>query len=242
MKKFLALLLFMCVQTAFAQEELKTTTTTTTTTIVKKSTKKVKPKEEDTTLRYDPHSLGISFRIGGAMGKSESYGVYGSVFEFYTQERKGMSQYTPMVGIRISAPISKTNDYTYGGLRWGVLFGGSQYVFDMRSKETSKGWSMLVNGGFTADIPSVKEFIEVTNYPLTLGGELEFKAIYNVHEYVGISFGLHMAYAFGFSAKQLAKDALGDISSIDTSDIKGLLKQIEVEHNFVIGFNFGIIF
>ena len=155
MKNFLALLLFVCVQTAFAQEELKKTTTTTTT-IVKKSTKKVKPKEEDTTLRYDPHSLGISFRLGGAIAGSGSYGVQNTVFEFYTQERKGMSQYTPMVGIRFSSPIGGNNLYTYGGFRWGVLFGGSQYVFDMRSKETGTGWSMLVNGGLTVDIPSVK--------------------------------------------------------------------------------------
>ena len=233
MKKFLALLLFVCVQTTFAQEETEQSTT------VKKLTRRVKI--EDTTLRYDPHSLGISFRMGGVMDSYGSYGTYSTTLEFYTQGRKGKTQYTPMVGIRFSSPFGETNPYTYGGFRWGVLFGGSQYVFDMRSKQTGKGWSMLVNGGFTADMPGIKEFIEIASYPFTIGGELEFKAIYNVHKYVGISFGLHMGYAIGFNAGPLADDILAG-NTTDFSDIKALLKRVEVDHNFIIGVNFGIIF
>ena len=225
MKRILALLLFLCVQTTFAQEKIENLTIKTT----------------DTTLRYDPHSLGISFRMGGVVGSSESYGVYSTVFEFYTQGRKGRTKYTPMVGIRLSSPLSGANDYTFGGFRWGFLFGGSQYVFDLRSEETGKGWSMLVNGGVTADIPGIKEFIEITSYPITFGAEMEFKAIYNVHKYVGISFGLHMGYAFGFDARQIANDALNG-NDMDFSDICGLLNQIDVDHNFTVGFNFGVIF
>ena len=232
MKKILALLLFVCVQTSFAQEKKE---------VSKKQTKPI-----DTTLRYDPHSLGITFRMGGVVAGSGSYGVQNTVFEFYTQGRKGKTKYTPMVGIRLSSPLSKIdlsspsgiNLYTYGGFRWGFLFGGSQYVFDMRSEETGTGWSMLVNGGVTADLPSIKEIIEITNYPLTLGAEIEFKAIYNVHKYVGISFGLHMGYAFGFSILEFAENTIAGIPTGDGD----IFSQMSMDHNFTIGVNFGVIF
>ena len=224
MKKFLALLLFVCAQTAFAQE---TTTTT------------------DTSLRYDPHSLGISFRMGGVIGNNSSYGVQSTVFEFYTRERKGKTKYTPLVGLRFSYPLTGMNAYSYGKFRWGFLFGGSQYVFDKRSAETGTGWSMLVNGGFTTDTPSIKEFIEIAHYPINIGGELEFKAIYNVHKYVGISFGLHMAYALGFTGEQTLKDMIsgaGGSTGGTTPPATSEPIPVTLDHSFTIGFNFGVIF
>ena len=218
MKKILVLFLFVCAHTTFAQEKTKNLTIKTT----------------DNNIRYDPHTLGISFRMGTVIDALGSYGVHNTIFEFYTQGRIGKTKYTPMIALRFSSPIGGVNPHNYGGFRWGVLFGGSQYVFDKRSEQTGLGWSMLVNGGVSADMPSVKEFIDVAKYPITLGTELEFKAIYNVHKYVGISFGLQMGYAFGFTAEKIFNDALAG-GAVDVSTI-------EYKHSFVIGFNFGIIF
>ena len=195
-------------------------------------------READTTIRYNPHSLGMSFRFGGLAnnrmgGISEHVGVYTTVFEFYTRARKGKSQYTPLVGLRISSPLGGVNPYTYGGLRWGFLFGGSQYVFDMRSKETGLGWSMLVNGGLTAELSSFKELIQISRNPIIIGGELEFKAIYNVHKYTGITFGLHMGYVASLDASEVLVDMLNQIPS------EG---EFHVDHGFTWAFSIGMIF
>ena len=72
---------------------------------------------------------------------------------------------------------------------------------------------------------------------ITLGVELDFKAIYNVHKYVGVSFGLHMGYAFGFSAQSVID---GMISG--TPSVGGVENPVEYDHSFIVGLNFGLIF
>lgn len=223
MKKMILFLLIFTHIGVYAQEQT--------------DTKKIE-KIEDTTIRYNPHSLGMSFRFGGLAnnrvgGTYEHVGVYTTVFEFYTQERKGKSKYTPLVGIRISSPLGGVNPYIYGGLRWGFLFGGSQYVFDLRSKETGLGWSMLVNGGLTAEITSIKEILQISRHPFIIGGELEFKAIYNVHKYTGITFGLHMGYVASVDASTMLEGMLG------VSEDEGSLN---IDHGFTWAFSIGMIF
>lgn len=195
---------------------------------------------------YRTHSIAISQRLGGfaetkntmsgAMGgdsvevggysEYSHYGNYTTVFEFFTQKRKGHSQYTPMIGFRLSTSFSP-NDGLYGGFRWGVILGGSQYLFDMRSKETGLGWSMLANGGFILDFPTIEEMTSF-KYPALIGGEVDFKVIYNVHKHVGITFGLNMGYQF----------------SLDASELKKPDGSFGVIHNngFMWNFNFGVIF
>ena len=87
----------------------------------------------------------------------------------FSLKRKGHSQYTLMIGFRLSTSFSP-NDGLYGGFRWGVIFGGSQYLFDMRSKETGLGWSMLANGGTTAELSSFQEIIQIARNPIIIGG------------------------------------------------------------------------
>ena len=195
---------------------------------------------------YRTHSIAISQRLGGfaetknTMGGAQGaagmevegyseylhYGNYTTVFEFFTEKRKGHSQYTPMIGIRLSTAFSP-NDGLYGGFRWGVIFGGSQYLFDMRSKETGLGWSMLANGGFILDFPTIEE-MKSLKYPGLIGGEVDFKVIYNVHKHVGVTFGLNMGYMF----------------SLDISEVQKPDGSYQVIHNngFAWNLNFGVIF
>ncbi len=165
-------------------------------------------------LKYRTHSIAISQRLGGTMGYQNIIGVdsiggddisiggysyprynvgnFLTSIEFFTQRRKGRSQYTPMVAIRLGYNGSDDLAHNYAGFYWGVLFGGSQYLFDFRSKETGLGWSMMANGGFTIDlIGDLDKFTEL-KYPMMLGGEVDLKAIYNFHEQIGVTFGFNM--------------------------------------------------
>ncbi len=185
--------------------------------------KAAKDAEYNMDVQYQPHSTGISYRMGGV----GPIGNQTFSFDFYTRQRKGKSQYTPMVSLRFSEPFSKDTVGYLGGLGyWGFLFGGSQYVFDIRSKETGIGWSMLVNGGMTLEFPttaSVNSISEIARHVFILGGEIDFKAIYNFHKYVGATAGFTMGYAL----------------SPNFYDYKA---SSPLDHGFVWGFNLGFIF
>ena len=195
---------------------------------------------------YKPHSIAISQRIGG-IGEIKnriSAGANGAdtsvviadgseykhfnnattVIEFFTQTRKGRSQYTPMISFRFSFPFS-SYDGLYGGFRWGVLLGGSQYLFDLRSKTTGLGWSMLANGGFILDIGEVTSL----HYPVILGGEVDFKVIYNIHKYVGITFGLNMGYQVSFDGTK-------------ANTTSGAIPEAIINNGFSWNLNFGVMF
>ena len=193
---------------------------------------------------YRPHSIAISQRVGG-MGEVKNrisatvggdqkpiiadgseYAYYDgmtTVIEFFTQKRKGRSQYTPMLSFRFSFPFT-SYDGLYGGFRWGFLFGGSQYLFDLRSK-AGTGWSMLANGGFIIDIGEVTSL----HYPVIFGGEVDFKVIYNIHKYTGFTFGLNVGYQVSF-----------DATKANTSS--GAIPEIIINNGFSWNLNFGVMF
>ena len=194
---------------------------------------------------YKPHSIAISQRIGGILeiknrvsatvggdqkpiiADGSEFAYYDgatTVIEFFTQTRKGRSQYTPMLSFRFSFPFSSYNGL-YGGFRWGVLFGGSQYLFDLRSKETGTGWSMLANGGFIIDIGEVTSL----HYPAILGGEIDFKVIYNTHKFTGFTFGLNVGYHISFDGTKI-------------STTGGGIPEIIINNGISWNFNFGVMF
>ena len=201
---------------------------------------------------YKPHTIAISQRVGGigeiknrvsaSTGGGSSIAIADgsefahhstatTVIEFYTQTRKGRSQYTPMIGFRFTFPFSSYNGL-YGGFRGGVLFGGSQYLFDLRNKQTGIGWSMLANGGFIIDFPSISDMLAI-RYPVILGGEVDFKVIYNVHKYVGITFGLNVGYQVSLD---LSKFPLG-AGSTSTG-----IPELVINNGFTWGLSFGVMF
>ena len=196
---------------------------------------------------YKPHSIAISQRVGGigeiknrvsastggsslVIADGSEYAHYGNtttVVEFFTQKRKGRSQYTPMVSFRFSFPFS-SYDGLYGGFRWGLLFGGSQYLFDLRNKDTGLGWSMLANGGLIIDFPTISDMTAM-RYPAILGGEVDFKVIYNINKYTGITFGLNVGY-----------QASLDLSKANTTS--GSIPELIINNGFSWGLNFGVMF
>ncbi|MGL5253812.1 MAG: hypothetical protein ACRC9L_02140 [Brevinema sp.] len=148
--------------------------------------------------RYYAHTLEIAISMGLDINFklfSSDNAVFVNRFvalNIYTENRKKNARgYSPLLQFRFGYGTSPSLEEPI----LGFLLGGSQYLFDYRSSLAGIGWSMLANGGMSFDfplnIPQNRSF-----YPFTLGGELEFKAIYNFHRYVGVSFGLQMGYYF----------------------------------------------
>ena len=207
----------------------------------KKATKKKVSKKKG----YRPHSVAFSQRIGGIgevrnrisatangtngsliLADGSEYAYFDgttTVIEFFTQKRKGRSQYTPMLSLRFSFPFSSYNGI-YGGSRWGFLFGGSQYLFDLRTK-AGTGWSMLANGGLIIDIGEVTTL----HYPVVLGGEVDFKVIYNLHKFAGFTFGLNIGYQVSFDGTK-------------ANTTSGGIPEVIINNGFSWGLNFGVMF
>ncbi|MGL5955940.1 MAG: hypothetical protein ACRC0X_04965 [Brevinema sp.] len=192
-------------------------------------------------IEYEPHSIGISYRLGGIgifqqdvveqspRQRRFMVGYQNINFEFYTRTRRGKTQYTPLVELRFGIPFNNNNPgVLFINNTWGFLFGGSQYVFDYRSKEHGMGWSMLANGGFTIEFPTVSSFNSIHDLKYTgiIGGELEFKAIYNVHKYLGVSFGFVLGYTFA------------PVINTDPNATSPFF----LEHGLTWGFNVGLMF
>ena len=230
MTRLLLLILMFSIGTTYSQEPIK------------KTSKK---------QGYKPHTIAISQRIGGigeiknrvsastggsgvTIADGSEFAHYANtttVIEFFTQTRKGRGNYTPMISFRFSFPFS-SYDGLYGGFRWGFLFGGSQYLFDLRSNKTGMGWSMLLNGGFILDLPAISEMMALRN-PAILGGEIDFKVIYNIGKYVGITFGLNMGYQFSFD---LSKTPLNTSSAVSS------IPEAIINNGFTWNLNFGVMF
>ncbi len=141
-----------------------------------------------------------------------------------------------MVGLRFTWPNSSQHTYSlYGSGMWGFIFGGSQYVFDLRNSDTGLGWSMLVNGGMTLEFGTTRAVNTVDDmiaYPFALGGEIDFKTIYNFHKYVGATFGFSAGYSASLDASGIIKAFSGDESA----------SALAIAHGFHWGFNIGLIF
>lgn len=212
---------------------------------------------------YRTHSIAISQRFGGTAGlntiidpsialsqnenaslknlgqtRYDHYATFLTSIEFFTQKRTGRTQYTPMVAVRLGYADSNIGS-SWGGFHWGFLFGGSQYVFDARAKTTGLGWSMLVNGGLTLDFPTIDK-MEKINFPIILGGEIDFKTIYNFHKNVGITFGVNFGYNFSAGILNPAEVSLSSTENLTGPGVPplGLL----FDHNFSWAFNVGFIF
>ncbi|MGL5955941.1 MAG: hypothetical protein ACRC0X_04970 [Brevinema sp.] len=201
---------------------------------------------------YRIHSIAVSQRFGGVSSYQTMFDIAGIIsggsidgftahynyanymtsLEFFTQRRKGRSQYTPMVAIRLGYNTSKS--YSLSGFHWGFLFGGSQYIFDFRSKETGLGWSMLANGGLTIDFPNISAIKSLT-FPVNIGGEVDFKAIYNFHKYIGVTFGFNIGYSFALDGSIIK--VIGDLTGPGIPPT-----YILADHNLVWSFNVGVIF
>ena len=209
------------------------------------SKKKTSKKKATKKKGYRPHSVAVSQRVGGigeirnrisatANGTNGSFIIADgselayfdgttTVIEFFTQKRKGRSQYTPMLGLRFSFPFSSYSGL-YGGFRWGFIFGGSQYLFDLRT-EVGTGWSMLANGGLIIDVGEVKSL----HYPVMLGGEVDFKVIYNLHKFVGFTFGLAVGYHVSFDGTK-------------ANTTSGGIPEATINNGFSWNLNFGVMF
>ncbi len=211
---------------------------------------------------YRPHSIGITQRFGGGrvwakgLGANYHQALSLTTLDFYTEKRKGKSQYSPLVQLRITAPmgyLSLTSDKskaletldrltidTYGpfisSFSAGFLFGGSQYLFDKRSKETGKGWSMLLNGGFIINIYSVESMdYMMLKSPISFGTELSFKPVYNFSKNIAVTFGFDIGYEISFNQPIVINDNLEDYFS-------GPSMGDRFQHALTYGFSVGVLF
>lgn len=203
--------------------------------------------------RYNPHTFEISTLIGGDALFSTQFGHRNfftgmTVLNIYTENRyKRNRGYTPLVQFRVgygSSPFYKS----HGNISLGLLFGGSQYVFDFRGEDSGIGWSMLVNGGMSFDFSPnlIKKYF---SFPAALGGELEFKAIYNFHKYVGITFGFLMGYSLTADVSALFGGGSGYSGATDgagfpvyTPGAKVITPGLIIDQNFRWAFTVGVIF
>ena len=207
---------------------------------------------------YRPHSIGISQRFGGGrvwakgLGANYNQAISLTSLDFYTEKRKGKSQYTPLVQFRFAAPMGSLSLISSGNklddlyahlyipefgpfisaMSVGFLFGGSQYIFDKRNAETGTGWSMLINGGFTMSVYGFSGIDYASlRTPISLGGEISFKPVYNFSKNVGITFGFDMGYEVSFS--QIASNSNSN-EYPSQSDM--------FQHAFTYGFSVGVLF
>ncbi|MGL4367014.1 MAG: hypothetical protein ACRCTQ_01855 [Brevinemataceae bacterium] len=161
--------------------------------------------------RYQAGSIGVVTKFLGATvfspqsAANPGFPLSMTVLEFYTQERKGATLYTPYVQIRFATPMLADNQKgTFiEQFRWGFLFGGSQTVFSKIEKNSGTGWSLQLNGGFTMDFLSAADYShmspDVINTPVNFGAELSLRAVYNFHRYVAFTFGFDIAYMMSVS-------------------------------------------
>lgn len=213
--------------------------------------------KSEKTSGYRSHSIGITQRFGGAFTMASGLGVdYNqamslTTLDFYIKKRSGRSQYTPFIQIRFSMPMGgrsyTKNEYGssllslaeadyyvdslgpfMGRFGLGILFGGSQYLFDKRSKETGKGWSMMINGGMVISIYAFKgiEYLMMLKTPLGVGVELGFKPIYNFSKNIALTFGFDIGYELSSSQSNNKDFSMSDL----------------LQHAVTYGFSIGVLF
>lgn len=194
---------------------------------------------------YRAGSIGISTRFEGAstvmtgtIPKGNTLGISTTVLEFYTSERKGRGGYTPLVQIRLSTPFKQATAYLpnfVNEFRWGFLFGGSHRLLNQIDKETGTGWSLLLDGGFFFDFPTISRFkaMSLENptllSPVNLGIEISLKTVYNIQKYLGITFGANIGYEQSFSAGNLPTD-------------NGASSPLKLDGALTYGFSVGLLF
>ncbi|MGL4367463.1 MAG: hypothetical protein ACRCTQ_04190 [Brevinemataceae bacterium] len=198
-------------------------------------------------FEYQPHSIGVSTRLG--LGKIFSLdnsscimGINTRVFDFYIgnpknlNKRMGKTKYATLLQLRFTTPfMDDPNKGTFmNEMRWGVLFGGSQYVFDLRT-QNGLGWSMLVNGGLSIDFPGINRMKDLANNLINMGVELDFKTVYNFQKFAAVTFGMNFGYNLGYEY----------LSSVPTDSSGYPLPHkigINILQAFVWGINIGFLF
>ena len=198
-------------------------------------------KKEKKPYVYQPHSIGISTRLGAAhrfnVYENSSLFLSTTTLDFYAGKRIGKTKYNSLIQFRFSTPV--ISEYTtifpmFNEFRWGLLLGGSQYAFDFRTTQGT-GWSMLVNGGMSFDLPTIPRFDDLMSSVVIIGVELDFKAIYNFSKYNAITFGLNLGYHVSYTYRP---DAVLDDEGFALAMPQGLY----VEQAFVWGFSVGVLF
>ena len=198
-------------------------------------------KKEKKPYVYQLHSIGISTRLGAAhrfnVYENSSLFLSTTTLDFYAGKRIGKTKYNSLIQFRFSTPV--ISEYTtifpmFNEFRWGLLLGGSQYAFDFRTTQGT-GWSMLVNGGMSFDLPTIPRFDDLMSSVVIIGVELDFKAIYNFSKYNAITFGLNLGYHVSYTYRP---DAVLDDEGFALAMPQGLY----VEQAFVWGFSVGVLF
>lgn len=201
------------------------------------STKKEKKKYE-----YKPHTIGITSRFNGALRVNVSCArllyLSTTTLDFYVGENIGKTKYSSLIQFRLSAGTKTAYSSQYPFIeefRWGLLLGGSQYIFDRRT-ENGIGWSMIVNGGMILDAPEITRAEKnVFSSILNTGIELNFQPIYNFSKYVAITFGFNIGYLVGYTYRT---EPLYDHEGFPKPISTGLY----IEHGLFWGLNIGILF
>ncbi|MGL4676330.1 MAG: hypothetical protein ACRCWI_01520 [Brevinema sp.] len=165
-----------------------------------------------TIFAYEPGTIGVATRfmgdynIGAVESSSHKNFAYSlTMIEFYPQKRFGLLGYTSYFQLRFAVPFTQNQrvGHFMNEFRWGLLLGGSSRVLNTINKDKGTGWSLLLNGGMTIDLPSVTRLKDMTttdiNSPINLGAELELKAVFNFHKYVAVTFGFSLGYVMTFS-------------------------------------------
>ena len=190
---------------------------------------------------YQPHSIGISTRLGAAhrfnVYQNSSLFLSTTTLDFYAGKRVGKTKYNSLIQFRISTPV--VSEYTaifpmFNEFRWGLLLGGSQYAFDYRT-EQGVGWSTLINGGMSFDLPTIPRFGDLMSSLVIVGIELDIKSIYNFSKYNAITFGLNLGYHVSYTYRP---DVIYDDEGFPLPVPQGLY----IEHAFVWGFSVGVLF
>ena len=198
-------------------------------------------KKEKKPYVYQPHSIGISTRLGAAhrfnVYQNSSLFLNTTVVDFYAGKRIGKTKYNSLIQFRFSTPV--VSDYStifplFNEFRWGLLLGGSQYAFDFRT-EQGTGWSMMVNGGMSFDLPTIPRFKDLMSSLVIVGVEIDIKSIYNFSKYNAIIFGLNLGYHVSYTYRS---EAISDDEGFALPMPLGLY----IEHAFVWGFSVGILF
>ncbi|MGL5955172.1 MAG: hypothetical protein ACRC0X_00990 [Brevinema sp.] len=188
---------------------------------------------------YDSGTIGVATRFMGNhnISKDKNFAYSLTMLEFYPQKRFGLLGYTSYFQLRFAVPFLQDQrlGYFMNEFRWGLLLGGSSRVLHIMDQE--RGWSLLLNGGMTVDLPSASRLKEMTdnniNTPVNLGAELELKAVFNFHQYAAITFGFSLGYVMTFS--YFGSTVINNITIPNPYNLK-------FDHAFIYGLSVGFLF
>ncbi|MGL4394694.1 MAG: hypothetical protein ACRCS8_05670 [Brevinema sp.] len=207
------------------------------------TTTSAKPKKEKKPYQYYPHTIGISTRLGGYgrfnIGANTANFLSTTTLDFYAGKRVGKTGYNSLIQFRLAGGNKDSLQAAFPFLdefRWGLLLGGSQYIFDKRNSEFI-GWSMLVNGGLSVDFPHIPRLkANPLASAVAAGIELDFKAIYNFEKFTAITFGMNLAYVISYT------DHSTPVFDAENFPNPNFPKGLYIENAFVFGFSIGVLF